>query len=193
MPLTICPALVADNITCNCTNPIFTGLEEIGYIINKRDIASWTVDTNNDHIMKAVALLTGKKAYKIYNPTKTPFTGAKTTMVEGAVRNKFDKVVPFILPNDGPGVAKDIVDQLANGEFVVILANKWENTTPNNKFEIYGKDKGMRATAIENDKYSEDTDGGWSIELTESATPISAYYLYDTDVATTRTALENLC
>lgn len=168
-------------------------MEEIGYIINRSDIVSWTFSGTNPHIASAVSLKTGAKAYKIYNPTKTPFTGAKITMVEGSIQNKFDKVVPFIIPNDGPSVAKDVIQKLANGEFVVILANKWENTTPDNKFEVYGLEKGMRASAIENDKYSEDTDGGWSVELTESGAPISAYYFYDTDVATTRTKLEGYC
>ena len=193
MPLTICPALLADNIAGNCTNPIYTGLEEIGYIINRSDIDSWTALATNDHIFTAVALATGKKAYKIYNPAKQPFNGSKVAMVEGSIRNKFDKTVASVLPNDGPEVAKDIVENLANGDFVVILANKWENTTPNNKFEIFGKEKGLRASSIENDKYSDDTDGGWKIEMTESGSPIAAEYFYDTDVATTRTALEALC
>lgn len=192
MPLTICSNLLQENITGNCENPIFTGVEEIGYIFNKADILSWVSDSTNEHLKKNFALRTDAYGYKIYNPTKQPFNGIKTTMTEGAVSNKFDNVVPFIIPNDGPDVEKNVIEKLANGEFVVVIVNKWANI-PNNKFQIYGYHKGLRASSMENDKYSEDTDGGWSVELTESGAPKSGMYLFDTDIQTTRSFLEGLC
>jgi hypothetical protein len=43
-----------------------------------------------------------------------------------------------------------------------------------------------------NEKYSEDTDGGWLITLQEQRAPKSAMFFFDTDAATTATAYEAL-
>ena len=193
MALTLCPKLIADNISINCDKPIFTGLEPVAYIINKEDISSITYDANNKHIVKAITLTSPAKAYKIYNPFKSPMNGTQTSLNAGDVSNKFDNAVGFIVPDDGPGVAKDIIDPLANGEFVVIVANKWENTATDNKFQIYGMHRGLRATALDNGKYAEETDGGHAVTLTETGAPSYGYYFFDTDVATSRAALEALC
>lgn len=186
----LCTKLIAADIEQNCTNPIFAGLEMIGYIINKSEIASIT---KSDNKVSAIALATGKTAFHIYNDGKQPFNGTKTTMAEGTISNKFTNEVSFVVADDGPAVQKDIIEKLANGEFVVIVENKWHNAVTDNTFQIYGLQKGLRASAIENDKYSADTDGGWEITLTEEGVPQSAIYFFDTDVATSRTALETLC
>lgn len=193
MPLTLCPKLIADNISVNCDKPIFNGLENVAYIINKEDIDSIVHDAANDHIVKGITLKASAKAYKIYNPFKSPMNGTQSTLNAGDVSNKFDNAVGFIVPDDGPAIAKNIIDPLANGEFVVIVANKWENTNSDNKFQIYGLHRGLRATALENGKYSEETDGGHAVTLTETAAPSYGYYFFDTDVATSRSALEALC
>lgn len=193
MPLTLCPKLIADNISINCNNPIYAGLENVAYIINKADIASVTYSGTNPHIVTAISLTSPATAFKIYNPFKSPLNGTQSTMAEGTNANKFDNAVSFVVPDDGPAVARDIIDQLANGEFVVIFANKWENATGDNKFQIYGLHKGLRASAMENGKYSEDTDGGHAVTLTESGVSSYGYYFFDTDVATSRTSLEALC
>lgn len=193
MAITLCTHLVTGDIVPSCSNPIYTGLEEIGYIINKSDIASYTMSGN---VVSAIALASGKKAFKIYNPGKTPFTGTQKAMVEGKVSNKFTKTVSFVLPSIGPK-ACDTVDGLANGEFVIILASKFNGdgtADPDDcKFEIFGWHKGLKATATDNDMYSEDTDGGWAITMTEESVPMSGVYFYDSSEATSRSALEALC
>ena len=49
----------------------------------------------------------------------------------------------------------------------------------------------MSASAIESDKYSDDTQGGTSVTLQETDAPTFAYYLFETDIAATREMLES--
>lgn len=197
MSITLCTKVISNDIAPDCSNPLFNGMEEIGYIINKSEIASYTQSGNIvSAITMAVEGSTTKKAFKIYNPGKTPFTGTKISMQEGKVSNKFSKTVSFVVPAIGPGVCTNIIDKLANGEFVVILASKYNTTgsgTDNAKFQIYGWNKGMKASAIEGDIYSEDTDGGWAVTMVEENVPQSGIYFYVTSEAASRTALEALC
>lgn len=182
--------MIAGDITTDCSNPMFNGVEEIGYIMNKSEIASFTQTGN---VISALTLASGKHAYKIYNPGKTPFTGTNKSMVEGAVSNKFTKTVNFVVPAIGPDVCANIIDVLANGEFVIVLASKYNNASGNAKYEVFGWNKGMKASAQDNDLYSEETDGGWAVTMVEENVPNSGIYFFTTDEATTKAALEALC
>lgn len=193
MALTLCSKLIADNIGVDCDNPIFEGLENIAYIINKSDIASITYSGTNKHIVTALALTSPAKAFKVYNPVKTPMDGTQSALAEGDVNNKFDNTVQFLVLNDGPDVAKDVIDPLANGEFIVVVANKWENTNGDNKFQIFGLHQGLKATAIQRGNTTADQNGGHLVTLTETGAPTYGMYFFDTDIATSRAALEALC
>ena len=43
-----------------------------------------------------------------------------------------------------------------------------------------------------NDKYSEDTDGGWAVTLVEEGAPSSGIFLFTESIAATRAALKSL-
>ena len=51
--------------------------------------------------------------------------------------------------------------------------------------------KGL-ATTIENNKYSEETEGGWSVTLEEQKVPKSALFLFKTSYEATKTAIGTL-
>lgn len=195
MALTICEALLADNIAKDCASPIYEGLEDTAYIINKKDwdAGSITVDANNKHIIKGVALVSPAKAFKIYSPTKVPMDGTASNMAEGDISNKNDNTVQFVILNDGPAMAKDVIDPLTNGEFVVIVANKHQNATGDNKFQIFGNQKGLKMTARARTLTTGEQEGGHLVTLTETGAPEYGFYFFDTDVATSRAALEALC
>ena len=55
-----------------------------------------------------------------------------------------------------------------------------------------GLEAGLTATAMDDDKYSDDTEGGWLATLQEENAPTSGIYLYSESIAATRTALESL-
>ena len=94
--------------------------------------------------------------------------------------------------NSGPDVSKNIIDQLANGRFVFIFENKYAGTDGKNTFEIYGLEQGLTASEMTNDKYSEDTDGGWAVTLVEENAPSSGIFFFTESLAATRAALKSL-
>lgn len=187
----ICDFLLASDIAGSCENPQVAGLMNTGYIINYDDI-DWDTLGRKGNIVDVLALVQGKRAYRAYVPGKSPFTGTQAAMAAGTYRNKFTKTAALIVLNSGPEVCAEIIDQLANGKFVFIFENKFKGEDGKNTFEIYGLEQGLSATEMTNEKYSEETDGGWSIKLEETNAPTSGIFFFNTDIATTRAALASL-
>ena len=195
----LCADLLSADITPSCDNPIVNGVEAVGVIINRADIdlANVVYNGTRKNVIESLPLKAGKKGYAISIPSNTPFAGTNTTMAEGVNTNKFTSNTGFVVLNNDPDVTDKIINGLANGTFVVVIQNKYNNkdkvTTPSDSVhQIYGLEKGLRASALENDKYSADTDGGWNVVLTEKEHPTPAFWLYDTDLATTTAAFEAL-
>ena len=88
-------------------------------------------------------------------------------------------------------VAK-VLDEIANGDFVVVLPKKQKNGGKS-EFEIVGFENGCRADAgnITNEPASDDGDG-WSVVVTEKAARKSKIFLFNTDAATTEAAVAAL-
>ena len=194
MPAELCDFRIAQDIGGSCDNPQVAGLKNTGYIMNFDDI-DWDAlvkSSTNSSIVETLALLANKKAYKVVVPGNTPFTGTQTAMAAGTYKNKFNKTAAIVVLNSGPDVSKNIIDQLANGRFVFIFENKFQGANKDNTFEIYGLETGLAATEMTNDKYSEDTDGGWLVNLQETGAPSSGMFLFKTSISTTRAALESL-
>lgn len=185
--MAVCEYLVGRDITANCTNLIRPGLQGIGYIINKSDIESVS---ESDGIVDGIALKTGKKAYQIQQVGQRPFNGTNIQLQQGDFVNTFNKVVSFVILDNSPSISKEVVEPLANGEFVVILENKYADEADKNYFEIVGLETGARATDLSQDKY--ENQAGWTVELTEAETPVANKFFFDTDYQKTQDALEAL-
>ena len=190
----VCDSLIQKGIELNCESPIVKGVEPDGLIMNRSDIdfAKSVFDTTNKNILTTLILKSGKKAFPIVQQGATPFTGAKTSLATGTYRNTFTNEVPIAVLDNGPEVAQKIIDGLANGSFVLILKNVHKGEKGNAEYQVYGYFQGLHASAIENDKYSEDTDGGWLVTLQETSAPKSALFYFDTDSETTATKYETL-
>lgn len=189
-----CDYQLAADLAASCTVKPVKGIKSHGFIMNYNDIdfEATARDATNPNIVKSLILKTGKKAYKMYVPGKSPYTGTKKSLSAGTYRNRFNKDVSIVILDNGPEVAHNIIDQLANGTFVVVLENKFPGSDNKNTFEIYGLEAGLTATAMDDDKYSDDTEGGWLATLQEENAPTSGIYLYAESIAATRTALESL-
>ena len=122
-----CDYQLAADLAANCTVKPVKGIKSHGYIMNYNDIdfEATTRDATNPNIVKALILKTGAKAYKMYVPGKSPYTGTKKSMVAGTYRNRFNKDVSIVILDNGPDVSHNIIDQLANGTFVVVLETKF--------------------------------------------------------------------
>lgn len=183
----LCESLIKAAITANCDNPIVRGLEPDGVIINRSDIDFGTcVVTGN--IISSLVLKSGKVGYPVYQMGSTPFTGTKVSLTTGTYRNKFQNEVVIAILDNNPDVASKVIDGLANGSFVVILRNRHKGEDGKAEYQVFGYYQGLTASAIENDKYSEDLDGGWLVTLQESNAPTSAMFFFSTSSEATATA-----
>ena len=192
--MAICDYLISKAISVDCENQSVAGLEPNGLIINRDDIdfSATTFDAQNPNIIKTLVLKSGKKAYDIIQQGATPFTGVASNLNVGTYRNTWTHDVPIAVLGNDPDIAANIIDKLSNGTFVTILRNVQKGTTGNAEYQVYGYAQGLRASEGVNEKYSEDTDGGWLITLQEQRAPKSAMFFFDTDAATTATAYEAL-
>lgn len=190
----ICESLIAKDIQIACEDIVSKGMESDGVIINRGDVdfTKTVFDETNKNIIKQLVLKSGKKGYAIVQNGNTPFTGTKSSLTVGTYGNKWTHEVVIVVLANNPEVCHDIIDGLANGKFVVVLRNLTKGEDGKGEFQIYGYAQGLTCSAGENDKYSEDTEGGWLMTLQESSAPKSAMFLWDGDSETTTAKYEAL-
>lgn len=189
MPNT-CDYLLASNIGVDCSNPQVGGMESDGVIINRADVDfdSCARDATNPNILTTLALKSGKTGYEIKQIGNNPFNGSNASFVAGTNKNKYNKVVSFLVYDHSPAACHNIIDQLGNGDFVVVLKNKYKGSDSKATYEVFGFEAGCKQTEGTRDPFSEDTDGAWAVSLTETGAPTSGLFLYDTDASTTAAA-----
>ena len=191
---TSCDSIIAKAIQANCDNPLVRGMEPDGVIINRGDIdfAKCVFSSDNKNTITTLLLKAKKQGYPVVQLGQTPFTGTQTTLTTGTYHNTFQNQVQIVVLDNGPEVARDIIDGLANGSFVMILRNLTKGANGEAEYQVYGYYQGLHATEINNEKYSEDTDGGWLVTMQESAAPKSALFFFDTDSTTTQAKYQSL-
>ena len=196
----LCEKLIAGCVGADCDNPIFEGMEAKAYIFNKSEIASFTDDAStpaNPNLKTAIVMKENDgvsyTGYTITQLGKTPFTGTNTTLTEGNVANTFTETFNFVVPDNSPTAAM-LLDNIANGKFVVVAKNSYEGSDRKGQFQIYGAKKGLVCTAMERQAYSDDNNGGWAVTLTAEKTPTSALFLEHktNDTVDTETYLDSL-
>ncbi len=193
-----CSKTIAKCIKASCSNPVYSGIDATGWIFNKADVTPvyyqsdpQDATTIDKHQVVSFTMATGKKGYEVQQLGKTPFTGTQTEMTEGTNANTFTNTLALVVPDNSLEVSKDIIDNLANGQFIVVLANSYEGGDNSSKYQVFGLSKGLTASAITNDKYSEDTNGGWAVTLTEENVGVSGVFFYDgTSLTSTKSTLD---
>lgn len=186
-----CESLIAQDIKIPCEEQVTKGLESDGLIINRNDIdfAKTVIEGN---VIKTLVLKTGKKAYEIRQEGANPFTGTKTELNVGTYRNSWKNTVAIVVLANTPDVCSNIIDGLANGKFVVILRNLSKGADGGAEYQVFGFAQALKAASGENDKYSDDTEGGWLVTLEEESVPKAAYFFYDTSSETTAAKYQSL-
>lgn len=188
----LCESIISRDITVDCDDLVVRGLESDGVIINRNDIdfAATEFDSASPNIIKTLALKSGKRGYEVAQMGNSPFTGTQSTLNVGTYRNTWTHQLPIAVLANNPDVCEKVIDGLANGQFVAILRNKQKSDK--GEYQIYGYAQGLVASEGTNEKYSEETDGGWLITLQEVNAPKSALFFFDTDEATTAAKFASL-
>lgn len=194
MTKTTCESIIAQDIIIPCEDQVTKGLESDGLIINRNDIdfTKTVFDDQYPNIIKQIVLKAGKKAYEVRQEGSSPFQDTKSELNVGKYRNTWNNTLPLAVLANTPEVCGNIVDGLANGSFVAILRNVTKGKDGKAEYQVWGYAQGLKASAGENDKYSEDTEGGWLVTLQETGSPKSAYFFYNTDAKQTAAAYESL-
>lgn len=192
----ICETLISSCIAANCDNPLFSGVDGLGYIANFADIADVTYDSTNPSVITSITMKPGTGSdttcfYTIQQLGKQPFEGSQTEMTEGTYGNRFTNTINFAVVDNGPEITENIIDKLANGKFVVILKNDYEGDDGKAKYSVYGIKKGLKAATITRELYG-DNDSAWICSMTEENAPKSGLFFWTTDEATTDDAIASL-
>lgn len=185
-----CDKLLAMAIAPDCNNPHVGGIEPDGVIINRADI-DFDACVREKNIITTLALKSGKNGFPISQIGNNPFTGGNTAFTAGTYINKFTKQVNFVVYDHSAECCEKIIDQLANGQFVVVLKNKHAGADKKSRYEVFGFEAGLKMSEGSHDPYSEDTDGGWAVALQETA-PTSGLFMYSTSLSATDGAFESL-
>lgn len=185
-----CDKLLAMDIAPDCSNPHTGGLEADGVIINRADI-DFDACVREGNIISTLALKSGKHGFAVSQMGNNPFTGSNTAFTAGTYINKFTKQVNFMVFDHSAECSEKIIDQLANGHFVVVLKNSHAGADKKSRYEVFGFESGLKMTEGARDPYSEDTEGGWAVALQETA-PTSGMFMFTESIAATTAAFEAL-
>lgn len=184
---TPCVGSLAASITQDCNNPRVNGYEDVALIFNRADIdwAAVTTETDNTRIVKTLAMLDGKTPFVVYNPkvNPAPFNGTNTAFSQD--NSKYNKQVQFYFEGIGGAASKDVVEPLANGQYVILLQRK--DHRGDGSFQLMGYQAGLVAvTQVQNEET-----GYWDITMGTSE-PSAETAFFNTDYATTKTAFDAL-
>lgn len=154
------------------------GLKSMGYIFNREDF-----DSLEDFTLKS-----DSKGYRFHQDGKQPFNGTNSTLVVGAMRSYYTHQINAVIFD------KEVVEMLRGGEFVVVVDRGFTGDEKSNEsFEAFGITNGMTLTEATHDYYSEETDAGWAVVLTEERARIGMGIFTSVAYATAKASLEAMC
>lgn len=121
-------------------------------IMNKADIASYTVERGNMTV-SGVTLVPGAKAYKIDTVKRSLVLSSSLKVNEGAP-NAYSHSATLLYTRILDAAAREVMSAFTNGSFV-IMAKTATLAAP----RVYGLYYGLSATAIDNNSHE---NGNWS-------------------------------
>ena len=187
----ICNYLINQCISADCEKPLYAGVGGEALIGNFEDIATVTHDQTNGSIVNGITMKTDTCMYTVQQLGNQPFADSNTTMVEGTYGNRVQHEIHLAVVDNGPEITENVIDKLLNGKFFCILTNDYRHENGDNKYQIYGLNKGLKCTAMERQFYG-NNESAYVITLTETGAGKSGQFLYSTDEATTDTLYETL-
>lgn len=187
----ICDFALAQSFGYDCTNPVKQGAKNTAYIYNYDDIKRADINVVDGKIT-ALPVIEGKTGYKVFVAGNAPYTGSNKNLVVGTYRNDYTKNVQFVILSNGADITSKVVQKLANGLFVMVIEKKYLGSTGfDNAFEVFGLESGLKCTAQAEELYSDDTEGGWSVTLTEEDAPSAGIFIVGESYDATKQALES--
>lgn len=195
----LCEKTLKSCIAADCNNPLFAGVDSQALIANYSDIASYTYDQTNPSIINGITMVedtvdnvtTPRHFYCVQQLGNQPFSGSQTEFSEGTYGNRVNHTIQLAVVDNGPDITENIIDNLLNGKFVVILKNDYVHTNGDNEYQVFGSHKGLKCTGLTRELYG-DNESAYIVTLQEQNAPKSGMFFYSTDQSTTATAIAAL-
>lgn len=185
----------------NCEN-LVPGIKDKAYFINYDcvDKDASDISTTNALILESIVFKTATPHCYAYCVEGYNFSNEhKVTMVKKTYQKTWEHSFIFRIFNNTPE-DKIWIENLKDSRFIVIIENNYSKTDAvlgngRTVFEVLGWDFGLELNAAERDVNSDEMLGGWlltagsSDKMKESSLPLT---FFDTDIATTRAAVDAL-
>lgn len=145
-------AKISAGVAFDCDNPLTPGVDaEELVLINKSDIAAFTEDVTNKHIITALSLLTtsGTAAYA-FEGINNSVRPSGESLPDGFTPFKFSHAIEFRV-FDRTAPTKDQVRKIVGSSLVAIYFRKGET------IEIMGLDTGLNNNVVTFNEYEEDS------------------------------------
>ena len=186
----VCAENLGANILNDCNDDYGKGVEKIVYIIKKEDIDR-KASKIAGNVISTLVLKTGKKAYTASAPSNTPFSGLTYEDQNATIGMSFNKTIPIVMLADSPTNALN-VSALKQNKYVIIYENNNKGANGEQAFAVIGWEQGAVGQNATLDKYSEDTHGGWTVDMIEEGAKTPQIFFFSTDYETTKAALDSL-
>lgn len=187
-----CDSIISMGLARNCANPLVRGFERKGWIINRSDIDFSAIEyaSSGNNVITTLPLKSGAKAYTIEQYGQTPYTGSSVAITPGTYGASVTNTINVVVMDASPEVHDKFIDPAMDGEFVVVLEQKFKGT--NAAFRVFGFYQGLTMAESTNEFYSDDTMGGFPLSLVETNVPKSALFLWNGDYEDTLSVLNSL-
>lgn len=185
-----CAENLGANILNDCNDDYGKGVEKIVYIIKKEDIDR-KASRIAGNVISTIVLRTGKKAYTASAPSNTPFSGLTYEDQNATIGMSFNKTIPIVMLADSPTNALN-VSALKQNKYVIIYENNNKGANGEQAFAVIGWEQGAVGQNATLDKYSNDTHGGWTVDMIEEGAKTPQIFFFSTDYETTKAALDSL-
>lgn len=185
-----CAAELAANIAQSCSTPNVGGYTGRAVLISRSLNPTFTFDSSNPRIVKAVTLESGDKTIVLDNVMPTdPLTGSTTELTTDNGWSIYNKSLAVRVPLRGAGTSKNIIEPFVDSPLGVIAIVEKRYAGGDGSFEVIGIEKGLKATAETRNEY--ENGGDWAVTLSTTEN-FAEYTLFDTDYATTLAKFEAL-
>lgn len=191
---TVCDSLISQEISSYCDKPLAKGAYNEAVIINRNDIDFDNTTVGTDGSISSIVLKSGKHGYKCLQPGNKPFGAGNTALVVGEYQNTWTHQLPIIVLAHDAEVAANVIEKLANGDFVVVvkMKNTGNASTANGRYQIFGFDNGLRASEQTHTINDDALGSGWSTTLQEEGSLKPARFLVGTSAEATEQAYSAL-
>lgn len=163
-----CDSVIAANIENPCS--VKKGMQRVGKILNRSSIEG-VGEVPSGNLLDSI---TGSQAYDVVVPGNNPFDGLSQSIESGTYTNSVTSDIPIVILNNDPTVA-GVIKTLMNGSFVLIVENNDGGADGNGKYQVYGWENGLRASAGTREPYGDNP--GWTVTLHEEGASEPAIFL----------------